>query len=67
MLAAQRSTRPAGTAKQVLAVAAVLAGGTFTGPATVVGRPFFTAYAPLRDAGGALVGMLYVGLPLDEG
>jgi hypothetical protein len=45
----------------------VLAGRTFTGPATVAGRPFFTAYTGLRDPGGTLVGMLYVGLPLDEG
>jgi hypothetical protein len=56
---------PDGAPNPVLA--AVLAGRTFTGPATVAGRPFFTAYTGLRDPGGTLVGMLYVGLPLDEG
>jgi methyl-accepting chemotaxis protein len=46
-------------------LAAVLAGNVFTGPATVAGRPYFTAYAGVRSASGELAGMLYVGLPLD--
>lgn len=56
-------TGPDGAPNPVLA--AVLAGDVFTGPATVVGRPYFTAYAGVRSAGGDLAGMLYVGLPLD--
>jgi methyl-accepting chemotaxis protein len=51
-----------GTANPVLA--AVLAGRTYTGPATVAGKPFFTAYAGVRSPAGDLVGMLYVGLPI---
>ena len=46
-------------------LAAVLDGRVYTGPATVAGKPFFTAYAGVHDAAGALVGMLYVGIPLD--
>ncbi|WP_308196141.1 Cache 3/Cache 2 fusion domain-containing protein [Blastococcus sp. KM273129] len=46
-------------------LAAVLAGQTYTGAATVAERPYFTAYTGLHDDGGALIGMLYVGLPLD--
>jgi methyl-accepting chemotaxis protein len=57
--------QPDGTPNPVLA--AVLAGRTYTGPADVAGRPYFTAYAPLSGPDGALVGVLYVGLPLDEG
>ena len=54
-----------GTPNPVLA--AVLAGQVFTGPATVAGRPFFTAYAPVQDSAGELVGVLYVGIPLSAG
>ncbi|WNV75839.1 Cache 3/Cache 2 fusion domain-containing protein [Geodermatophilus sp. DSM 44513] len=46
-------------------LAAVLAGRTYTGEATVADRPFFTAYEGLHSTDGELVGMLYVGLPLD--
>jgi hypothetical protein len=46
-------------------LAAVLAGRTYTGEATVADRPYFTAYQGLHSADGELVGMLYVGLPLD--
>jgi hypothetical protein len=56
-------TGPDGRPNPVLA--AVLAGETYTGAATVADRPYFTAYAGLRDDEGALIGMLYVGLPLD--
>jgi methyl-accepting chemotaxis protein len=52
-----------GSANPVLT--AVLAGRTYTGEATVADRPYFTAYEGLHSAGGELVGMLYVGLPLD--
>jgi hypothetical protein len=52
-----------GSANPVLT--AVLAGKTYTGEATVADRPYFTAYEGLHSADGELVGMLYVGLPLD--
>ncbi|TWH72135.1 Cache 3/Cache 2 fusion domain-containing protein [Modestobacter roseus] len=57
-------TNADGSANPVLA--AVLAGQTYTGPATVAGKPFFTAYTGVHSASGELIGMLYVGLPLDE-
>jgi hypothetical protein len=46
-------------------LAAVLDGRVYTGPATVAGKPYFTAYAGVHSAAGALIGMLYVGLPID--
>jgi ABC-type iron transport system FetAB ATPase subunit len=52
-----------GTRNPVLA--AVLAGHLYTGPATVAGKPYFTAYAGVHTPDGALVGMLYVGLPTE--
>ncbi len=55
---------PDGAENPVLA--AVLAGRVYTGPATVAGAPFFTAYAGVHSPStGELVGMLYVGLPVD--
>ena len=56
-------TNPDGTANPVLA--AVLAGQTYTGPATVAGKPYFTAYAGVQSPTGELIGMLYVGLPIE--
>jgi methyl-accepting chemotaxis protein len=56
-------TNPDGTANPVLA--AVLDGQTYTGPATVAGKPFFTAYTGVHAPTGELIGMLYVGLPVD--
>jgi hypothetical protein len=56
-------TAPDGSANPVLA--AVLAGHTYTGPATVAGKPYFTAYAGVHSPAGDLIGMLYVGLPVD--
>jgi ABC-type iron transport system FetAB ATPase subunit len=52
-----------GTRNPVLA--AVLAGHLYTGPATVAGKPYFTAYAGVHTPDGVLVGMLYVGLPTE--
>ncbi|SDY08595.1 methyl-accepting chemotaxis protein [Modestobacter sp. DSM 44400] len=58
-------SNPDGSSNPVLA--AVLAGQTYTGAATVTGRPYFTAYASVQSAAGDLIGMLYVGLPLGDG
>jgi two-component system NtrC family sensor kinase len=44
-------------------------GGVYTGEAWVVDAWYLSAYAPLRDPGGATIGMLYVGLlraPYDD-
>jgi hypothetical protein len=46
-------------------LAAVHAGEIYTGTATVADRPYFTAYEGVRSPTGDLIGMLYVGLPLD--
>jgi PAS domain S-box-containing protein len=43
-------------------VAAVLSGRTFVGRAQVVGDWYLSAYEPLRDEGGAIVGMLFTGV-----
>lgn len=40
-------------------------GGDYTGEATVLDTTYMTHYAPLRDIRGKIVGMLYVGIPLD--
>ncbi len=43
-------------------VATVLSGRTFIGRAQVVGHWYITAYEPIRDKGGEIVGALYVGI-----
>jgi len=54
---------PDGTPNPV--VAALLAGDTYFGTATVVGQPYLTAYAPLV-LDGEVAGALFVGLPQTE-
>jgi methyl-accepting chemotaxis protein len=46
-------------------VAAVLRGDTYRGRAFVVSAWHETAYAPLRDSGGRVIGMLFVGVRHD--
>lgn len=55
---------PGGRANAV--VEAVLAGKRFVGRALVVGRWHTTAYEPVRDSGGRVQGMLFVGIPEDK-
>jgi methyl-accepting chemotaxis protein len=43
-------------------VAAVLKGDTYHGPAYVVNSWYVSAYEPIRDAAGKVIGMLYVGV-----
>lgn len=52
---------PEGVPNPVLA--AVLAGKPYTGRAFVVNRWYVTAYEPILDDQGEVVGMLYVGVP----
>ena len=47
-------------------VKAVLAGQTFRGRAFVVDRWYLTAYEPIRDPAGEIVGISYFGVPLDS-
>jgi methyl-accepting chemotaxis protein len=44
-------------------IARVLAGETYVGSAFVVDRLYVTAYAPLRDDAGRVMGMAFVGVP----
>ncbi|MDP0499200.1 MAG: Cache 3/Cache 2 fusion domain-containing protein [Verrucomicrobiota bacterium JB022] len=44
-------------------VQAVLAGDTFYGRAFVVNQHYITAYEPLKDDAGEVIGILYVGTP----
>jgi Cache 3/Cache 2 fusion domain/Methyl-accepting chemotaxis protein (MCP) signalling domain len=45
------------------ALTAVLDGRTYVGEANILGTDHYTAYAPLRDGDGGVVGVLYVGVP----
>ncbi|MHB8965458.1 MAG: methyl-accepting chemotaxis protein [Coriobacteriia bacterium] len=42
------------------------AGLPYTGEAFVVSRSLYTAYEPLRDLSGRVIGMLFVGMPQDR-
>ncbi|WP_211531237.1 Cache 3/Cache 2 fusion domain-containing protein [Methanocalculus chunghsingensis] len=43
--------------------AVVSRGETFYGTANVVGREYITVYEPIRGPGGAIIGILFVGIP----
>ncbi|MDK9706934.1 MAG: Cache 3/Cache 2 fusion domain-containing protein [Desulforhopalus sp.] len=47
-------------------VAKILKGESFVGKAYVVNARYITAYEPIRDAANKIVGMLYVGIPLES-
>lgn len=55
---------PDGSPNQV--VATVLKGERFVGKAFVVDRWYITAYDPLKDRSGNIIGMLYVGIPQEN-
>jgi methyl-accepting chemotaxis protein len=38
-------------------------GEPYRGEAKILGRPFFVAYDPIKDASGQVIGVLYVGVP----
>jgi methyl-accepting chemotaxis protein len=46
------------------AYAALKGGKVYVGLATLFGKQFITQYAPVRDAGGKVVGALYVGVDI---
>ncbi len=58
------ATNPDGAPNPV--IAAVLSGKTFRGRAYVVNAWYITAYEPIRDAGGRIVGVLYAGIPQEN-
>jgi methyl-accepting chemotaxis protein len=41
-------------------------GEAYKGPATLFGKTFMTAYFPVADATGKVVGILYVGIPMAQ-
>ncbi|WP_279480039.1 methyl-accepting chemotaxis protein [Aureimonas sp. SK2] len=46
--------------------AVLKAGKPFRGQADILGTPFFTAYDPIRNPAGEVIGVLYVGIPQAE-
>ncbi len=42
------------------------AGKRYVGMATLFGKQFITEYAPIKDAGGAVIGVLYVGVDISK-
>jgi len=44
----------------------VMSGNTYTGRAFVVNAWYFTAYEPIRNTAGSVIGILYVGVPEED-
>ncbi|MGQ9498355.1 MAG: methyl-accepting chemotaxis protein [Desulfotomaculales bacterium] len=62
---AKTGKRKVGTTAAPEVVAAVLKQGkNFYGPADVAGTLHLTAYMPIRDTAGSVIGMWFVGIPL---
>ena len=57
------AVNPDGAANPV--ISAVLKGDTYIGRAYVVDKWYITAYEPIRDAQNAVIGMLFVGVPVE--
>jgi methyl-accepting chemotaxis protein len=47
------------------AMAALRSGQSFYGLVDILGNPYMTAYEPIRDAHGAVIGILYVGYKIN--
>jgi len=41
-------------------------GKPYRGQAEILGKDYYTAYDPIRDASGKTIGILYVGIPVDD-
>jgi methyl-accepting chemotaxis protein len=41
-------------------------GEAYQGPAVLFGKSFMTSYFPIADAGGKVIGILYVGIPMAQ-
>ncbi|WP_441236781.1 methyl-accepting chemotaxis protein [Bradyrhizobium sp. 930_D9_N1_4] len=48
------------------AQASLRRGEAYKGPATLFGKSFMTAYFPVADAAGKVIGILYVGIPMAQ-
>ncbi|NMM26963.1 MAG: HAMP domain-containing protein, partial [Glaciimonas sp.] len=44
----------------------LIAGESYRGPVTLFGRQFMTQYDPIKDAGGKIIGILYVGVDITD-
>ena len=47
------------------AIAALRRGEAYYGVADILGRAYLTGYEPVRDPAGAIIGVLYVGYPIE--
>jgi hypothetical protein len=45
------------------AIAAIRGGNSYYGDAEILGKPYITGYEPIRNSGGEVVGIYYVGYP----
>jgi hypothetical protein len=45
------------------AIAAIRGGGPYYGEADILGKAYVTGYEPIRDPGGNVIGVYYVGYP----
>ncbi|MHA6719535.1 methyl-accepting chemotaxis protein [Sphingomonas sp. RS6] len=63
-----RGSRAVGTplARNAAYDAVLGKGMPYRGSADILGKPFFTAYDPIKDAQGKVIGVLYVGIPKSE-
>lgn len=57
--------RATGTTLESRAAERLAAGEDFSGVVDILGKPYITAYAPIRDADGRLIGAYYVGYALE--
>ena len=53
--------------KSSLAYSSISQGKNYTGPATILNKPYLTAYNPLFDKNRQVIGVLFVGLPQIQG
>ena len=59
--------RSVGTQASAKVADTVLKGGkSYTGSADVLGQEYFSAYEPIKDESGKVIGMLFVGLPASD-
>lgn len=52
-------------AKNGAAIKAILQGNAFYGAVDILGQPYVTAYEPLKDSSGQVIGIVYVGYKAD--
>ena len=52
--------------KNSTAYTPIISGERFIGSAFILGKNYLTAYEPLKDKDGKIIGILYVGIPVDE-